>query len=226
MRIISWNCNGRFRDKFPLIQAYDADVYVIQECENPFVRGNKSYKDFASNFLWTGENPNKGLGIFAKENILLTPQNWPSYCLRCFLPVRINDVFNLLGVWACDPYIAEYYVYQNINFNRYSRDMIIIGDFNSNVIWDKKHGKRNHSTVVTKLAEIGLVSAYHTTTGEAQGLERRSTFFNTDILTRDTTSTIASSPVRAFGTLIFWPTVLWSTNPTTALFVWTFASLM
>ena len=177
MRIISWNCNGRFRDKFPLIQAYDADVYVIQECENPFVRGNKSYKNFASNFLWTGENPNKGLGIFAKENILLTPQNWPSYCLRCFLPVRINDVFNLLGVWACDPYIAEYYVYQNINFDRYSRDMIIIGDFNSNVIWDKKHGKRNHSTVVTELAEIGLISAYHTTTGEAQGLESRSTFF-------------------------------------------------
>jgi len=177
MRIISWNCNGRFRDKFSYIQSYDADIYVIQECEDPSLRGNNAYKDFACNYLWIGENPNKGLGIFAKATVTLEPKDWPSYCLRCFLPVRINNSFDLLGVWACDPYIAEYYVYQCININHYNQDMVIIGDFNSNAIWDKKHGKRNHSTVVNELAEIGLTSAYHATTGERQGLESRHTFF-------------------------------------------------
>ena len=35
MKIISWNCNGKFREKFSAILEEDADIYVIQECENP-----------------------------------------------------------------------------------------------------------------------------------------------------------------------------------------------
>lgn len=34
MRIVSWNCNGRFRDKIENILSYNADLYVIQESEN------------------------------------------------------------------------------------------------------------------------------------------------------------------------------------------------
>ena len=35
MKIISWNCNGKFREKFKDILEEDADMYVICECENP-----------------------------------------------------------------------------------------------------------------------------------------------------------------------------------------------
>ena len=35
MKIISWNCNGKFREKFKDIIEEDADIYVIQECEDP-----------------------------------------------------------------------------------------------------------------------------------------------------------------------------------------------
>ena len=35
MRIISWNANGKFREKFSFILNGAADIYVIQECENP-----------------------------------------------------------------------------------------------------------------------------------------------------------------------------------------------
>ena len=35
MRIITWNCNGKFHESFKEIIKEKADVYVIQECGNP-----------------------------------------------------------------------------------------------------------------------------------------------------------------------------------------------
>ncbi len=34
MKIVSWNCNGKFREKFFVLQKPDADIYVVQECGN------------------------------------------------------------------------------------------------------------------------------------------------------------------------------------------------
>lgn len=34
MKIVSWNCNGKFREKFSILQKLDADIYVVQECGN------------------------------------------------------------------------------------------------------------------------------------------------------------------------------------------------
>ena len=173
MRIISWNCRGKFREKYNAIKKENADVYVIQECENP-----EKYKDdfsgFCSEYIWVGEKDSKGLCIFVNPLIKMVLNEWPSYCLRHFLSVKINDEFDLLGVWAGPPYIAEYYVYQSINIEKYSDNTIIIGDFNSNVIWDKDYGARSHSMVVK---EINMISAYHYTTGDEEGKEKQSTFY-------------------------------------------------
>ena len=35
MRIVSWNCNGKFRAKFQEIAKLCTGIYVIQKCENP-----------------------------------------------------------------------------------------------------------------------------------------------------------------------------------------------
>lgn len=176
MKIISWNCRGKFREKFKHILQTDADIYVIQECENPKKYPNH-FSDFHSNYIWYGESDSKGLGIFAKSDIKIENNNWQNHCLRHFLSVRINDDFDLLGVWACKPYIEEYCIYQSIHIDKYNSDTVIIGDFNSNAIWDKDHGKRNHSFAVAQLADIGLQSAYHHTNNEKHGEESNNTFY-------------------------------------------------
>lgn len=177
MKIVSWNCNGKFREKFSILQELDADIYVIQECENPELCSNNEYVHFASNYFWTGINKNKGLAIFAKDTIVLKNNNWNAYCLRNFLSINIDKKFDLVGVWACKPYIEEYYIYQNINYNKINNNTIIIGDFNSNKKWDKKHYDRNHSNVVNELKEKGLISAYHYINNEEQGEESKNTFY-------------------------------------------------
>ena len=98
MKIVSWNCNCRFREKFKEIIKCAADIYVIQECEDPSRTLNEEYKKFAVNYIWIGENKNKGLGIFANSNTKLEKNNWPTYCLRHFCSVRLNDKFNLVAV--------------------------------------------------------------------------------------------------------------------------------
>ncbi len=177
MKIVSWNCNGKFREKFKEIVVLDADVYVIQECENPAGSLSAEYKSFAQNYIWTGENKNKGLGVFAKPSVQLSENTWNKYCLRNFLSVKINKQFDLVAVWAGEPYIAEYYIYQSINIENYNDKTVIIGDFNSNAIWDKNHGERTHSAVVEQLEALGLCSAYHYQTKELQGEESIPTFY-------------------------------------------------
>lgn len=176
MKIVSWNCNGKFREKYKFILKENADIYVIQECENPQFYINE-FNCFSFNYKWFGENKNKGLAIFTKNDVIVKDNNWPSYCLRNFVSLKINNKYDLVGVWACSPYIEEYYIYQSINIDKYNENTILIGDFNSNAIWDKKHGKRNHSIVVKELKKLNIVSAYHLFNKEEMGGETQPTFY-------------------------------------------------
>lgn len=177
MKIVSWNCNGKFREKYTEMVKLCADIYVIEECEDPSQCSASGYRAFSENYLWIGERPSKGLGIFANRSIKLSKKDWPNFRLRNFLPVNVNNYFNLLCVWACKPYIEEYCVYQAIHKDKYTPNMVIIGDFNSNKIWDRGHGLRNHSVVVNELSGMRLISAYHYVTGEEQGKETQNTFY-------------------------------------------------
>lgn len=184
MRIVSWNCNGAFRKKLGALIALDADVCVIQECEDPARCEDPEYKAWASNFLWVGTNKNRGLGVFAKQGISLEQVGLDSGPLELFLPCIVAGNISLLAVWtrqANSPtfrYIGQLWKYlqQHREFLRHEQ-AVCIGDLNSNACWDVWDRWWNHSDVLKELQDVGLESVYHFARAEAQGQESRPTFF-------------------------------------------------
>jgi len=183
MKIITWNCGGAFRKKFHTLEKFDADILVVQECEDPSkIKGE--YSDWAENYFWAGKNKNKGIGVFARTQINIKKLEWHDDGLQLFLPCRVNDNFNLIAVWtkqANSPtfkYIGQLWKYLQIHKNSLEKSpCIICGDLNSNVFWDKWDRWWNHSDVVRELEEIGIQSIYHKEFNEAQGAESQPTLF-------------------------------------------------
>jgi endonuclease/exonuclease/phosphatase family metal-dependent hydrolase len=183
MKIVTWNCNGGFRNKFQEIATLEADIYVIQECENP-EHSKGGYGKWAENYLWVGENKHKGLGVFASSSVKIEQLDWEGNGLQLFLPVRVNSQFNLVGVWtkyANSPtscYIGLLWKYLGLHKEKMvASHTVLCGDFNSNKIWDVNKDRRwNHSAVVRELSAINMVSLYHAVTGEEQGAESVPTF--------------------------------------------------
>jgi endonuclease/exonuclease/phosphatase family metal-dependent hydrolase len=183
MRIICWNSNGAFRKKFHLWNAFYADILVIQECEDPAQTQDAHYKQWASNYLWIGNNKNKGLGVFAKTGIKLESLKLDPGRMQLFLPLMANEI-TLLAVWTKEAnsptfkYIGQLYKWLQLHKNHLAtQKAIVIGDLNSNACWDVWDRWWNHSDVVKELECLGLHSLYHAQTGEAQGAETQPTFF-------------------------------------------------
>lgn len=187
MKIVTWNCNGALRRKFQTLSDLEADIYIIQECENPGNIENSDYQKWAENHLWIGDSKNKGLGIFASNKIEIKLLDWTNsyrdHDVKHFLPCSVNEDFDLIGVWTHrnnSPnfgYIGQFWKYLQLHKSKLGKT-IIAGDFNSNVIWDQWDRWWNHSDVVTELSEIGIESLYHTHSGELQGNETCPTLFH------------------------------------------------
>lgn len=185
MKIVSWNCCMAFNEKFSEIEQFDADIYVIPECEDPERYDSKEYGEFASNYFWVGENKFKGLGIFARDDVKLELMDLDDGGLRYFIPVRVNDSFNLLAIWTnpntkypVAQYPKEITQYYELNKDSgfFNRDMVMCGDFNCDVRLKSTHA-RNVLAMVDKMSEVGLVDTYHYLNDEKQGEESQATFF-------------------------------------------------
>jgi len=184
MKIVTWNCNGAFRKKHEALDEFDADLLVIQECEDPN-QSTKNFAEWSGGYLWTGKSKNKGLGVFPRKSSKLEKLDWPDENLEQFLPCRVNDSFNLLAVWTKQAdsttfqYIGQFWKYLQLNKESISGPKTVIcGDFNSNSCWDKRGRHWNHSDVVRELEELGILSMYHEMSGVDQGKEEVPTIFH------------------------------------------------
>lgn len=187
MKIITWNCNMAFRRKAHAILAHKPDILVIPECEHPDKLIFKDDIIKPSNTLWFGKNRNKGLAILSFSDLTFKVLDNYNVNLRMIIPIQVTGEgvdFNLFAVWAYNPddkdgrYIEQVHKaiihYEDLLSNK---PTILIGDFNSNSIWDKKHRSSNHSNVVKLLEEKGIFSMYHLYKKQAQGKELHPTYY-------------------------------------------------
>jgi len=184
MKIISWNCGGGFRHKFKLMTELGFDMCIIQECEDPTSSPSDSYKQWAGTHLWTGENRNKGIGIFLRNGFKAKIKDLSDGGNKLFLPFIVSNDLTVLAVWTKgskqtkDSYVGQLWSYLNLNSQILnSKKIMIVGDFNSNALWDSKRPTGNHSDVVKFLNRLGIKSFYHLDRDEMHGEEKEATFF-------------------------------------------------
>ena len=187
MKIITWNCNMAFRKKAALILAHEPDILIVPECEHPdklkFADGIKKPTDM----LWFGSNRNKGLGIFSYSHFKFKLKRNHNPDLKMIVPIAVKGGhfdFTLYAVWANNPddpdgqYVEQVWkALHHYDKKLRNKQTMLVGDFNSNTIWDRKYRAGNHSNVVKRLEEKGIFSCYHLHHQQIQGKEAHPTFY-------------------------------------------------
>ncbi|MDP4215040.1 MAG: endonuclease/exonuclease/phosphatase family protein [Bacteroidota bacterium] len=176
-----------FRNKAALILKYKPDILVVPECEHPdrllFPPGTPKPKDQ----LWFGKNQHKGLAIFSYSRFRFSVFDDHNEDFKMIVPISVKGGrfdFNLFAIWANNPgdpdgqYITQ--IWKAIRY--YDRWMankgtLLVGDFNSNSIWDRPRRAGNHSNVVKLLEDKGIFSAYHLHYKQSQGKEKHPTLY-------------------------------------------------
>ncbi len=186
MKIMTWNCQGSFRKKAVALSRYSPDLVIVQECEDPErLRKGKTFT-LPENYAWIGDNPNRGVGVFSFGDFRLEIYEGYDSSIKYCLPVCIQakKSFHLLAIWAKDhpdrqqSYVGQVYqaVHRYADFIR-EEETLVIGDLNSNKIWDQNRRISNHSAVVSFLEAEKIISVYHSFYKQAQGEEEIPTFY-------------------------------------------------
>jgi len=176
-----------FRKKADFILTFKPDILIVPECEHPekllFSIGSPKPTDI----LWFGKNRNKGLAIFSYSNFRFKVLDNHNQDLQMIIPIPVTNgqfEFNLFAVWANNPtdrdgqYIEQVWkaVHHYSNLLTDTKT-ILVGDFNSNTIWDRKYRQSNHSNVVKLLEDRVIFSTYHFHHKQIQGTEKHPTLY-------------------------------------------------
>jgi exonuclease III len=176
-----------FRKKAQLLLAHNPDILVIPECESPAKLKFNTDVPKPTDILWFGNNENKGLGIFSYSNYRFKLRRNHNPDLKMIIPIAVTGGefdFTLYAIWANNPddpdgqYVEQ--VWKAIHhYDRHlnNKPAMLIGDFNSNTIWDRKYRKGNHSHVVNRLGRKGITSCYHLHHNQVHGKEEHPTFY-------------------------------------------------
>ncbi len=188
MRIIVWNCAMSLHTKWDRLMGLRPDVAVIAECADPGILWSRRKSAPECDAQWIGDNPHKGLGVFAFPGFSLKRDQCYDARFKQFLPVNVSGEanFSLLAIWAFNrrtkPATTSYGAATMAAIDHYqgflsAKRSVVAGDFNHSTKWDHERKAGNFTTIVSHLEGLGLASAYHKLTNVPFGAEPDATLF-------------------------------------------------
>jgi hypothetical protein len=181
---MTWNCDRKFREKASPVAAYRPDVLAVQELTRldtlSELAGNlqPSFRDHDElTTQWQ-----RGLGLFSFTGLEIEPvdgsDDSPSF--RRYRARHGGLEFQIVGLWTWPVQERVNNYKQAIQGALRYRDWlvaaptVVLGDFNDNA----SYRTTNWPELLDAFKPLGLVSAYHTWTGEMFGHETTWTHFH------------------------------------------------
>jgi exonuclease III len=174
-----------FRNKTDAILVFKPDILIIPECENFERLSFGLYSQQPTDSVWYGDLPIKGIGVFTFNGFKIKLLDVHNSEFKYILPLLIyNDhiAFTVFAVWAQNTknhYNYTEHVWHALEHYQHllqGENVILVGDFNSNTIWDRPREKINHTAIVEYLRQKNIISTYHHFHNQIQGKERHHTF--------------------------------------------------
>ena len=179
IRLLAWNCAGGFHRKDAIVREFAPDIAVLSEISEKDVplAGDGIF------WSWIGADPHRGLAVvgfngWRIEAVLPPPGE------KLFLPVvatKGSSRIQVIGV--CIKRDGNYVKPTLGALDGLTRFIetgvtIVAGDFNQSAHFDRSRNPRQpFSRVVSRLASLGLRSAWHDFHAEEFGMETKPTHF-------------------------------------------------
>ena len=181
MKILTYNINKSTQEKIETVLAYDADLFILPEVACP----SKVALPEGYRMEWTGDLPNKGLGVIWKPSLKVEVPSWFNPALQYFLPLLIDGQL-IIAAWPTTteqnkpmnyPQIALSAIQEYAPYIK-AHPTMITGDLNCYKGQSGETKKNSIQAIFDTLADMGLTSAYHQQKGEALGKESVPTYYH------------------------------------------------
>ena len=186
MRVVTWNCQGGFRNKANAILALKPDILCVQEMECPdWIDFSKHYAK-PNSIIWYGERKVKGLGVLSYNSASVSKIESHNELFRHVLPVEcvIDSVkMNIFNVWTkqkgksesrdityIDYVIEALPFYSDLNYDK----SMFIGDFNADTVVTT--GQR-FEKAISLFESYGMKSLYHEYSKSDFNEEKQPTYY-------------------------------------------------
>jgi exodeoxyribonuclease-3 len=149
-----------FRKKAEFILTEQPDILIVPECENQERLAFGLESQQRTDKFWYGNNPHKGIRVFSFGDFKIKRLDIHNPDFKYVLPLSIyNEKINLtvFAIRLQKPEKQDCYteqVWNAVHFygNLLDNDIVIlVGDFNSNSIWNKPNRIYNHTNLVDYL---------------------------------------------------------------------------
>lgn len=169
--------------KITLLRQLRPDIAILPECAAPEIIREKCPGFAFTDAHWQERSHHKGLGVFSFGAFRLTRSAAFDPRFDVFLPIEVtgSTCFHLLAVWALNFRVGSGATMLDALrfYGRFleSTPSMVAGDFNNSVFWDRPGKATSFERIAETLTALGLVSAYHTVTGESFAQERAPTLW-------------------------------------------------